>query len=535
MPEVAPHVISNGIMGKLYDVLTNGDDTVPNPPTISSAGARRAFPSILSDFQFLSQGFTGVVKKAAVDTMLAATSGTDPAAAGGAAAPGSTGSAQGVDPRTARDAARPPTRPSLCPGRAAGPDRRFVLHVAKINNDQFAKFSVMNDQGTLSEIYERTLKMSQVMEFELTDDEKKKIAHFQSLLTATTTKTDIITGDKVEVSGPSPLVQLYNDKMSAYLNAALEYNSHRIDALAGDDFKAVSYFAINANILRAKVRAAMDDWVSSGYKEDYEKIAAYIAQVEDRDLTLLKQSYRDDLEKARRPARPRAAISSTRPSPPPVLPPPPAGPASPSSQAIFRATQTPPSIPAAGRPRPRPATSASAPMAGPATANSPAPMTEPSTPTASRSASRSPRSPSSGPGSNPPICSAIPGASIPAIPKAVKNDLLSDGGSPPKGLMVAYPNTIVFIRNLNMQMAHSEGFQHFLDQHPSDAQGGGGKLLLRALLLRRQRQPLFQQRQHPAQLRLEIRRPGLDRAGHADRRLQMPRAGAEVFPTPRRI
>ena len=56
----------------------------------------------------------------------------------------------------------------------------------------------------------------------------------------------------------------------------------------------------------------------------------------------------------------------------------------------------------------------------------------------------------------------------------VKNDLLSDGGSPPKGLMVAYPNTIVFIRNLNMQMAHSEGFQHFLDQHSSDAQGGGG-------------------------------------------------------------
>ena len=112
----------------------------------------------------------------------------------------------------------------------------FVPDVAKINNDQFAKFSVMNDQGTLSEIYERTLKMSQVMESQLTDDEKKKIAHFQSLLTATTTKTDIITGDKVEVSGPSPLVQLYNDKMAAYLNAALEYNSHRIDALAGQGF-----------------------------------------------------------------------------------------------------------------------------------------------------------------------------------------------------------------------------------------------------------------------------------------------------------
>jgi hypothetical protein len=77
--------------------------------------------------------------------------------------------------------------------------------------------------------------------------------------------------------------------------AALDYNSHRIDALAADNSKAVSYWAINANILRNRVKAAMSDWITNGYKNDYEQIAAYIAQVEGRDLVLLKQRYIDEL------------------------------------------------------------------------------------------------------------------------------------------------------------------------------------------------------------------------------------------------
>jgi hypothetical protein len=56
---------------------------------------------------------------------------------------------------------------------------------------------------------------------------------------------------------------------------------------------------MNANILRDKVRAAMADWVANGYKNDFEQIAAYLEQVQGRDMTLLKQQYRDDLEKAK--------------------------------------------------------------------------------------------------------------------------------------------------------------------------------------------------------------------------------------------
>jgi len=90
---------------------------------------------------------------------------------------------------------------------------------------------------------------------------------------------------------------------------------HRIDALSADNQKAVQYWAINANILRNKVKAAMADWVSSGYKNDYEQIAAFIDQVMQRDMSLLKAQYRDDLEKHDSPVwLPAVTFSTARQS-----------------------------------------------------------------------------------------------------------------------------------------------------------------------------------------------------------------------------
>ena len=94
------------------------------------------------------------------------------------------------------------------------------------------------------------------------------------------------------------MVNLYNDKLQNYLNAALEYNTHRIEALASKNPTAVHYWAINASILRNKVLAAKKDWVTNGYKEQHEQIAAYISQVEGRSMVALKEKYLDDLEKS---------------------------------------------------------------------------------------------------------------------------------------------------------------------------------------------------------------------------------------------
>lgn len=336
MAEVTPHMLANSIMGKIYDVLTNGDETVPKSENSFFSWCTPGIAVTPEDFEFLTQGFTGVVKKAAVAELTG-----DPGAGENKEKPPATENKETAPAATQPTAPdkEPAPAPETAPAEKAAPAAKesglaateaadltqaqmdqlrasdatkmyqqaeafarlvdFVPDVTRINNDQFAKFAVMNDQGTLSEIYERTLRFSQVMQSSLTEDEKQKLARFRSLLVATTEKEDLISGQKIQVSGPSPLVSVYNEKMAAYENAALEYNARRIDALTAENQKAVHFWAMNANILRNRVKAAMADWIGTGHKSDFEQIAAFIAQVEGRDLTLLKQTYLDDLEKAK--------------------------------------------------------------------------------------------------------------------------------------------------------------------------------------------------------------------------------------------
>jgi hypothetical protein len=295
MANVEPSVLVNSIMGKLYNVLTNGDETVPPSADNFFSWATPGIPLEPSDLQFLKKGFTGVVTPGAARTLVAAKGGGQAGAGGGTteAQPAALSEAE-LEKLRAQDAAGLYQQAEFF---ARLVD--FVPEVAQINNDHFATLAVMNNEGGLSEVYETVLEHSQVAHTELSEDEKKKLEHLRGLLSTTTEKTDLITGEKTQVAGPSPLVQAYNDKLAAYEAAALEYNSHRIDALAADDVKAVHYWAINANILRNKVKAAMSDWITNGYKNQYEEIAGYIAQVEGRDLVLLKERYKDVLEKAK--------------------------------------------------------------------------------------------------------------------------------------------------------------------------------------------------------------------------------------------
>jgi len=56
----------------------------------------------------------------------------------------------------------------------------------------------------------------------------------------------------------------------------------------------------------------------------------------------------------------------------------------------------------------------------------------------------------------------------------LRNELLSEGGSPPKGMMPAYPTHIVFVRNLKLKLGRSESFQNFVRDIKSAQQGGDG-------------------------------------------------------------
>lgn len=267
--EVKPDAMLNAIMGKLYEVLTSGDDTVPKSEDNFFSWATPGIPVKAEDFRFLSQGLTGAVRNAALT-------------------PAILEELRGQD--TARLYMQAENFARLVD---------FVPDLASATNNQLAKLIIMNDEGTLSERYEYILRMSQVMQSALPKETENKIKKFRELLSVTKTKKNLIDDSEIEVTEPSPMVQAYNEKLMAYEDTALEYNSHRVDALAADDAKAVHYWAINANILRNKVKAAMNAWVTNGYKNEYEQIAAFIDQVGQRDMSLLKEEYKDTLNKAR--------------------------------------------------------------------------------------------------------------------------------------------------------------------------------------------------------------------------------------------
>jgi len=294
MALLEPSVLANTIMSKLYDVLTNGDETVPRSDDNFFSWCTPGIPIEPADLEYLTQGLTGVIKKSAVDAM-------QPSAAAATEAAGGT---------------PPPTAPALTQEQlnslmATDTGRLymqaenmarlldFVPDVAAGNNEQFARMSVQNNDGTLSDIYDYTLRMSQVMKVELPPDTVAQIERLNGLLTKKVTKKDIITQEETETTEPSDLVKAYFEKMVAYDAAALEYNARRIDALTASNSRAVHDFAINANIYRNKVRAARADWETTGHKSDYEKIAAFFEQIGRRDMALLKQQYVEDLEKAR--------------------------------------------------------------------------------------------------------------------------------------------------------------------------------------------------------------------------------------------
>lgn len=466
MPDVLPSQLANAVLGKLYDVLTNGDDSVPASEDNFFSWCTPGIPVDAADFDFLSQGLTGVVKTAALDALRSTEAGGD-----GQATTQPELTPALLDQLRAQDTAR-----LYMQAENFARLVDFIPDVTKANNGQFTRFAVQNNEGTLSEVYTRVLRMSQVMESQLSQEVKDKIARFRKLLTVTVKKKDLITDAEIEVAEPSPLTRQYNDKLAAYMDAALEYNTRRIDGMTADDPRSVHFWAINAGILRNKVKAALNDWVSNGFKNDYEQIAAFIDQVMQRDLTLLKQEYRDELERAR--------LTGTA-----------------SGSDFFSTSLVPGNF------------AKSLGWTG---------FTFKSTDFASRSGSTSMNKrwqvqggggflgifggqashgrteshqelhasfdsdrfelsfemcqvPIVRPWFKPSFLNSKTWRFDQGSPE-VRDERLSDGANPPRGLMPAYPTAIVFVRDLKLGLGHSEGFSNFVRDQKNSSTGGGGYL-----------------------------------------------------------
>lgn len=175
----------------------------------------------------------------------------------------------------------------------------FIPDVSGRSDKEKTGLAVLENEGSLVDVYSRVLMMSEVAHYELDEKVKERLAKARSVLTTTVMKaTDLLSDEKTPVEVDSPYVEAYNAKMAAYIDACLEYNNRRIAAGAGGDARAVHDWALNASLYRRKVTAAMDAWVGQGYKNQIEQISAEIANITEKDLSLLKAQYKEILQRS---------------------------------------------------------------------------------------------------------------------------------------------------------------------------------------------------------------------------------------------
>jgi len=275
---VEPEVLMNSILGKITDVLLNGDgEVVPRSDDHYFAFMSPGIPMLEDSFNYAIEGFGGVVRRSADPEKL------DQSVGPQGAAPSETEVAAELAADARRKYQTAEAYSALCD---LVPDTSGILETARINTWQ--------PETRISHAYAMALQFSQVYNVEPDEETKKKIEYWRSLLQTTKTEVNIVTGEQVERTTESDLVKKYREKMLAYYGEVLAYNNMRISALAGQDQLAVQQFAINGPIMQMKVRAAENDWISNGYRDEYDQINAAIAAVEGRSFALLKQRYKED-------------------------------------------------------------------------------------------------------------------------------------------------------------------------------------------------------------------------------------------------
>lgn len=282
---VEPEVLVNSILGKVSDVLINGDGVViPKSDDHFLAFMSPGIPMLDDDFNYALEGFGGVYRRNADQNDLEKSTGPQEQPAEG---DGQDPNEPSVEQQLAADALQKYMRAeNFYNITDLVPDVSGIVDSGRINT--------WNPEARISRVYAMALQQSQVYDNEPDEATRKKLENWRSKLVTTRKEKDIITDEEVEVTEESAIVKRYNEKMLAYLGTAMEYNNVRISAMAAKDQEAVHRMAINGPLLQMKVRAALNEWSSVGHKGDVDKLNAAIQSVEDRAFVLLKQRYKED-------------------------------------------------------------------------------------------------------------------------------------------------------------------------------------------------------------------------------------------------
>ncbi len=463
MKQVAPDVITNAIMGKLYAVLTGGDESVPKSEDNFFSWCTPGQAVTQASYDFLVQGFSGKLKPEAIERYRRANAGNIPDPEGDSGGPGLSDD----DKEAIRD------EDETLQWASADSLSRLVDFIPEVGSTR-KTLDVNVEEGVLSEVWERILTMSQVRKMELTKEEIEKINNFREFTQATvTTDKDPDTGTDIKIIGEKPVGKAYRDYHTAYDKAVGDYGDAWANAQV--DRGAKRKFAVQARSLRGNMHSAMSDWETYGYKLEVDKGSAFIEEVSNRDLSLLKKHYGEDMTDAKL--------------------------ANPAIQDEFNLTLLTPADFATSTGWTQ-FTFNSGDIDQYAKSDAESHSTSVSAgggwmgigASAGHSDS-SDREAFNGtfnaksfsltfeiaqaaivrPWFHPSFIKSKSWRFSPGSDEVVSGDMVSDGGNPPKGLMPAYPTSVIFIRNLSMQIGENSGYSNFLHKAESSATGGGDR------------------------------------------------------------
>ncbi len=175
----------------------------------------------------------------------------------------------------------------------------FIPDVSGWQKEGGNKLSILENDGGLSDVYKYALERSQVKKEVIDEATQKLVDEYRGKLEQVVKMPPAAAGlPEEEMTTPTRLVTQYIEKMQEYEDAALELKELQAEAMGGNDPVTMHRFATTAKILQNRVDAAMNAWLTVGYKRIYENMAATIDQVESGSTVMMKEEYRRLLDKA---------------------------------------------------------------------------------------------------------------------------------------------------------------------------------------------------------------------------------------------
>lgn len=147
----------------------------------------------------------------------------------------------------------------------------------------------------LSRIYADTLKLCEVADDELTEQQKKLIERAKALLQEEVEVEDFLTGEKKKEIRESRVMIAYKEKRTAYENAVIDYAVRLARANNGTSADMIEW-SQSGGIYKQRANQALQDWKGTGYKEEVEQAQSTISHILGGSMVAWKDKLNQDME-----------------------------------------------------------------------------------------------------------------------------------------------------------------------------------------------------------------------------------------------